>query len=29
MKVAIAEPGKVATESRFYNVEWKAIFGAK
>jgi hypothetical protein len=29
MKVAIAEPGKVATESKFYSVEWKGIFGAK
>jgi hypothetical protein len=29
MKVAIAEPGKVATESRFYSVDWKAVFSAK
>jgi hypothetical protein len=29
MKVAIAEPGKVATESKFYIVDWKAIFSAK
>jgi len=28
MKVAIAEPGKVATDSRFYEVQWESIFGA-
>lgn len=28
-KVAIAEPGKVATESRFANVDWKAILAKK
>jgi hypothetical protein len=29
MKVAVAEPGKVATESRFYTVDWQAIREAK
>jgi hypothetical protein len=29
MKVAIAEPGKVATESRFYEVDWRQIREAK
>jgi hypothetical protein len=29
MRAAIAEPGKVATESRYYEVEWQAIRTAK
>lgn len=29
MRAAIAEPGKVATESRFYDVDWRAIREAK
>jgi hypothetical protein len=29
MRAAIAEPGKVATESRYFEVEWQAIRAAK
>lgn len=29
MRAAIAEPGKVATESRYYEVEWQVIRAAK
>lgn len=29
MKVAVAEPGKVATESRFYAIDWPAIREAR
>ena len=29
MRVAVAEPGKQATQSRFIHIRWDDVFGAK